>query len=350
MAQIITTEQMVKILDSAYKKALDGIPGVSQSVDDFANDYLSRHGNPKQAARELAKWQVTKCGTTGFVAGLGGLITLPVAIPANLASVLYVQLRMVAAIAKMGGYDVNSDQVQTMVYACITGNAIGEVLKDVGAKIGKEALKVAIKKIPGKVLISINQRVGFRLVTKAGTTGAINLTKLVPIAGGVVNGAFDIATTKIIARNAQSIFIEGKIPHPKNTRKNASPRSNSSQDVQSIPVEPFEEDRNLHEDPAWETDSQTELYCPNCEAALDTQSGFDPSSPTWTCQSCGMHLMDPNLPHRNGLEDIAWYCDGCSELLNVQDGFIDSDDTWWTCTNCGQPNLIIEEDALDCLN
>ena len=345
MTQIITPEQMVKILDSAYKKALDGIPGASQSVDGFANEYLSKHGNPKQAARELAKWQVAKCGTAGFVAGLGGLITLPVAIPANLASVLYIQLRMVAAIAKMGGYDVNSDQVQTMVYACITGNAINEVLKDVGAKIGKEALKVAIKKIPGKVLTSINQKVGFRLVTKAGTTGIINLTKLVPIAGGVVNGAFDVATTKIIARNAQTIFIEGKIPHPKKSKRSASSHSGSSQEVQSIPVEFFEEDWGSYEDPEGGAGDRTEFYCPNCKATLDKQPGFDPSSLTWACQACGMHLMDPNLPHRNGLEDIAWYCDSCSALLNIQEGFADSDDTWWTCTNCGQPNLISEEDV-----
>ena len=33
-------------------------------------------------------WQVAKCGTSGFLTGLGGLITLPVAIPANIASVL----------------------------------------------------------------------------------------------------------------------------------------------------------------------------------------------------------------------------------------------------------------------
>ena len=52
-----------------------------------------------------------KCGTSGLVTGLGGLITLPVAIPANISSVMYVQMRTIACIAKMGGYDVTSDQV-----------------------------------------------------------------------------------------------------------------------------------------------------------------------------------------------------------------------------------------------
>jgi len=215
----INQQQMVEILESVYAKALDGIPGASPSIEQFADDYLSKHGNPKQAARELAKWQVAKCGASGFLTGLGGLIVVPVAIPANLASVLYVQLRMVAAIAKMGGYDVRSDQVQTMVYACLVGTALSDVLKEAGVKIGQKGLQTAISKIPGKVLTSINQKVGFRLITKAGTTGVINLTKLLPVAGGVVNGAFDVATTKIIAANARSIFIDGKVPVSKKGRK-----------------------------------------------------------------------------------------------------------------------------------
>ena len=51
----------------------------------------------------LIRWQNAKCATSGFIAGLGGSITLPVSIPANISSVLYIQIRMIAAIAYMGG-------------------------------------------------------------------------------------------------------------------------------------------------------------------------------------------------------------------------------------------------------
>ena len=107
----MTEEKAANILAAIYEKALDGVPKVSRSVDDFANDYTGRYHEPKRAAKELVKYQILKCGTAGFIAGLGGAITLPVAIPANISSVLYVQMRMVAAIAKIGGYDVRSDQV-----------------------------------------------------------------------------------------------------------------------------------------------------------------------------------------------------------------------------------------------
>lgn len=208
--QEITESNAGKILDTIYSKALDGIPQVSQSVDDLVNDYLKKYTSTENAARALVKNQVLKCGTSGFITGLGGLITLPVAIPANISSVLYVQMRMIAALAKMGGYDIRSDQVQTMVYICLTGQAVTDVLKDVGIKIGEKTLEAAIKKIPGSVLTKINQRIGFRLITKFGEKGAINLGKLVPVVGGVIGGSVDAASTIGISKSAYNVFIKTK--------------------------------------------------------------------------------------------------------------------------------------------
>ena len=59
---------------------------------------------------------------------------------------------------------------------------------------------------------SINQKVGFRLLTKFGTKGAVNLVKLVPVAGGIIGGVIDIGSTQIIAKNAFNIFIKKQIP------------------------------------------------------------------------------------------------------------------------------------------
>ena len=121
-------------------------------------------------------------------------------------------MRMVAAIAKIGGYDVRSDQVQTLVYMCLTGTAISDVVKQAGIKIGEKTLAAALKKLPGNTLVKINQRVGFRLLTKFGEKGVINLGKLVPVAGGVIGGAMDATSTAIIAKNAINLFIEDTKP------------------------------------------------------------------------------------------------------------------------------------------
>jgi len=178
--------QFATILDTLYLKALNGIPAVSKSVDELTDDYLQKNTTPDKAAKELINNQITKCGISGFITGLGGLITLPVAIPSNLSSVLYVQLRMIAAIAKIGGFDVRSDQVQTLAYACLTGSAVADVLKQTGIRVGEKITVSVINKIPGKVLTSINRKVGFRLFTKLGSKGAVNFVKLVPIAGDLL--------------------------------------------------------------------------------------------------------------------------------------------------------------------
>jgi hypothetical protein len=60
--------------------------------------------------------------------------------------------------------------------------------------------------IPGKVLIEINKKVGFRLVTKAGEKGVVNLMKLVPLVGGVVGAGFDSAFVNQCGKTAKQLF------------------------------------------------------------------------------------------------------------------------------------------------
>lgn len=105
-----------KLLGKLYDGALKGIPG-SKSVEALAQEYLSNCGGKKeQAAEQLIRMQVTKCTTTGFLTGLGGLITLPATITADIGSSMYVQIRMIAAIAVMGGYSLQDDVVVMFIY------------------------------------------------------------------------------------------------------------------------------------------------------------------------------------------------------------------------------------------
>ncbi|MBQ8780353.1 MAG: EcsC family protein [Oscillospiraceae bacterium] len=211
MAEKMNQEQVMKWLDVLYDKSIQGIPKVSQPVAELAQEYLSKNSDVEKAAKSFINYQVAKCTTSGFLMGLGGVITMPATIPANIGSVMYVQMRMIACLAYMGGYDTHSDQVQTLVYACLAGISIDHIIKDVGIKVGLKFTTKMIEKIPGKVLIEINKKVGFRFITKFGTKGFINLGKAIPLVGGVVGGGFDLAETKIIANRAYKLFIKGDI-------------------------------------------------------------------------------------------------------------------------------------------
>jgi len=200
---------IMKSLDWAYGSAVDGIPGLD-SAEEMASDYKDSGRTPWQNANSLIRWQNTKAGVSGFLTGLGGIITMPVTIPANLASVMYVQIRMIAAIAILGGHDLKNDKVKTLVYACMAGNGAKDILKSAGIVIGEKLTTQAIKNITGKTVVAINQKVGFRLVTKFGEKGVINLGKMVPLIGGLIGGTFDTVTTNTIGNVARNTFIQRK--------------------------------------------------------------------------------------------------------------------------------------------
>ena len=220
---------MMNLLDSLYSKCIQGIPMISSPIEKMADDYLQHNATVEDAAKDMINKQVIKCTTSGFITNLGGVITLPVTIPANVGSVMYVQMRMIACAAYMAGYDVHTDQVQTLVYACLAGVSVMEVAKKAGIKIGQKGLENLIDKIPGKVLIAINHKVGFRILTKFGEKGAINLGKAIPVVGGVIGGGFDFIDTKFIGNRAYNQFIKGDFDY--GVKEDTKAKGNKNSDI-----------------------------------------------------------------------------------------------------------------------
>ena len=227
--KVLSQADMMNLLDSLYSKCIQGIPMISSPIEKMADDYLQHNATVEDAAKDMINKQVIKCTTSGFITNLGGIITLPVTIPANVGSVMYVQMRMIACAAYMAGYDVHTDQVQTLVYACLAGVSVMEVAKKAGIKIGQKGLENLIDKIPGKVLIAINHKVGFRMLTKFGETGAINLGKAIPVVGGVIGGGFDFIDTKFIGNRAYNQFIKGDFDY--GVKEDTKAKGNKNSDI-----------------------------------------------------------------------------------------------------------------------
>ncbi len=157
MVNNLTESKIMEVLNWSYDKAVNGVVGLDSAYD-LAKDYKKTDDSLYNQVNSLIRWQNTKAGTSGFITGLGGIITLPVAIPANVASVMYVQIRMIAAIAHMGGHNLNDDRVRSLVFVCLTGNAAKDILKDVGIVVGKKLAENAIKNISGKTITAINKK------------------------------------------------------------------------------------------------------------------------------------------------------------------------------------------------
>ena len=194
-------------VDQILDQALQGIGPLLPSASDLAGKYKrGPYGNDTERVRALVRWACAQNTVTGFIAGLGGMLMLPVAIPSSVAASLAIQASMVAAIAELYGHRSEDDHVRILILACMLGTGIEEVAKKTGIVVGEKIAIELLKELPGKVLIEINKKVGFRLLTKFGEKGVVNLVKLVPVVGGVVGGALDGANCLAVGRIADKVF------------------------------------------------------------------------------------------------------------------------------------------------
>ena len=205
---------LTQILDAVWNGIVlaDSYWNPEKSCFDLAEEYRRSGRTPEQCAENFIDWQTAKAGVTGFALGLPGLAFMPVTAPADLTSTTYLQLRMVAVIGLLYGWDPRSDQFRTIAYMSLLGSAAAEVARDFGVRAGTKLAAAQLARVPGKVLIHINQAVGVRLVTKAGSTGLLNLTKLVPIVGGIVGGGLNVFFTRQIGWAAVGWLREGPAP------------------------------------------------------------------------------------------------------------------------------------------
>lgn len=192
-------------LNWIYDRTLHGVPGfegAAESAHRFSQDPQADDA----AIDALIRRHMVEAGAAGFLANLGGVLTLPIALPANLGSVLFIQLRMIAGIAHLRGYDIHSHQVKALAVACLAGSAAMDVFKDLGIGLGTRLSHQAIAHISGATLVRLNRSVGVLLVAKTGGATAYSLSKLVPLIGGAVGGTMDGLATKAIGTVAKRVF------------------------------------------------------------------------------------------------------------------------------------------------
>ena len=116
--------KMLKVMDWAFDKATGDIPGLGSSSD-MAKKYLDKYGSVNAAVDHLVKWQITSSATTGFATSFGGLPTMAITLPANIAGVMGIQLRMIGAIAELGGFHEQTEEKKTGMYLCLLGSQAG---------------------------------------------------------------------------------------------------------------------------------------------------------------------------------------------------------------------------------
>jgi len=195
-------------LKRVLEVAIDGygrVPGART----VAAKHLQKHGGSvDDAIDSVIAQHVRLASAQGFLTNLGGVAALPVAIPANLAGISVVQVRMVAALAHLNGYDVGDLRVRTALVMCLLGGE--EVTKRIGdGSLPTSPMAIATapvfdaildRQVADAVLADLMSRIG-------GKNLALVVTRRVPLLGGGVGAVVDGLATRQIGAYARTELL-----------------------------------------------------------------------------------------------------------------------------------------------
>jgi uncharacterized protein (DUF697 family) len=203
VANLVTAQGAGGALRQVIEVAIDGY-GRMPSAKAVASRYLQRHGGEiDEAITSVIDHHIRLASAQGFVTNIGGLATLPVAIPANITGVAIVQVRMVAAIAHLRGYDLEDNRVRTALVMCLMGGE--QVARHIAeGSLPSSPMAVATapmfdadldRQVADDVVTDLAARIGSKNV-------ALMIIKRLPLAGGGLSAIMDGLATYQIGRYA----------------------------------------------------------------------------------------------------------------------------------------------------
>jgi hypothetical protein len=181
--------------------------GPIRSADQIAAKALHKQGTTDEALAAVARGATLGGGIGGFVTGVGGFVTMPIALPANVLEFYVQATRMVGSIASLRGYDVTDERVKTAVLLTLVGSDAHQVLQKAGMSTGGGRLAtLATRGLPPAALMVVNKAVGFHLMRGLGLKALGRLGRGVPIVGGFIGAGVDAWMMKRIADHAMQEF------------------------------------------------------------------------------------------------------------------------------------------------
>lgn len=196
---------VVRLIESILDTGIDG-KGPFHSAQQVADVALSGHADVEQAVDAVVSSHLKLAAAGGFATGLGGFITLPVALPANVVEFYLVATRMVAAVASARGYDLRQPEIRAAVLLTLVGADSDDLLQKAGVTATGRLSNLAAQRLPGPALMVVNKAVAFRLISQLGKKALVRMGKALPVVGGVVGAGLDAYLLKRIADQARHEF------------------------------------------------------------------------------------------------------------------------------------------------
>ena len=196
------TSLVTRLVDAG----IDGV-GPLDPAAQSAQAALARSGSADAAIDQIVSSHLKLAAAGGFVTGLGGFITLPVALPANVVGFYGIATRMVASIAHLRGYDLDRPEVRSAVLLTLVGADARSILAKSGVSPTGRIADLALQRLPGPALMVLNKGIGFNLLSQLGKKGLSRLGRGLPLVGGVIGGGLDFWLLRKIADGARREFV-----------------------------------------------------------------------------------------------------------------------------------------------
>ncbi|HSK96035.1 MAG TPA: EcsC family protein [Euzebyales bacterium] len=194
------------LLEPLMRSGIDGA-GPLDSAAEVAAKARAATGDDESAIDRIIRDHVRLAASEGFVTGLGGFITMTVALPANVVAFHVLATRMVAAIATVRGHDPTSDRVRTAVLLVLAREDAHDILRKVGVRGGTGRLtSFALRGLPPSVLMAVNKGVAFRLLVQVGEKSLTRFGRFLPGVGGLIGGGLDALLMRGLGRRAREEF------------------------------------------------------------------------------------------------------------------------------------------------
>jgi hypothetical protein len=183
----------------ALKRAIDGVGPLAPAAEAADKRLEERGGDVERAIHDVIESNVRVAGAQGFATNLGGLVTMAVAIPANITGMAVIQCRMVAGIAHLRGHDLSDPRVRNAILTLLLGE---EQVTELVKKRKLPATPMALATAPAHdptIDGTVSSLVAADMITRvAGKRLATTVGRRVPVVGGVVGmGADGYATWKV---------------------------------------------------------------------------------------------------------------------------------------------------------
>lgn len=197
--------RVTKVIENLLDTGIDG-RGPFDSAAEVADAARRDKGDPEAAVDAVIAAHTRLAAAGGFVTSLGGFITMPVSLPANVLEFYLLATRMTAAVARLRGYDIEQQQIRSAVLLSLVGADAEDLLAKAGVVATGRMSNLAAQRLPGPALMVVNKAVGFRLLSSAGSKTFSRFGKSVPVIGGAVGAGIDVYLIRRIADQARKEF------------------------------------------------------------------------------------------------------------------------------------------------